>query len=266
MSDTTYNARQYIRFEVGEFIAMIITALFASLSLNVRELLFTKFGDASGIQSTVVMFIFILFVMMIAVYLCKIVAIKVGTVITYQAHTIGLVITLIITIMSAGWLPLFLPGGFLFDDPRRLRVGKWVGSWRRGWETGLITGSFPLAVLLFVLIFSPLYLYSVSDLYAKMLIACCLLALYSLIPLPFFTSRKGSKDWWTHLKDCTFGLDVLYSSRFWYGVLTVMVLLFSLSTLLLTVVGVRTGIVIYALSLILAFAGMYVYSKFFNHS
>ena len=67
-----------------------------------------------------------------------------------------------LAIMSAGYLPVFLPGGFSYSQPERLLIGKWRG-YHKSWEVGLIAGTFPLALLLLILIISPLYLLSGSS-------------------------------------------------------------------------------------------------------
>jgi hypothetical protein len=263
MSDTLYNAKKYIRFDANEFLGVGVTALCISFVLSMRELLFTNFKEISGVESFVMKFVFLLFIILVCVYLCKIIAIRLGLVIKFHAHYLGLVLGIIITLMSVGYLPIFLPGGFLIDERERLRLGKWHGNYRKGWEVGLIAGTFPLTALVFVLLFSPLYLLTQVSLYADIVIACCLLAIYAMVPVPFWMF-SGGDHWWTHLRDSSFGLDVIYSSFFWYFVLVITVLLFSVLAFILTYFDVRIGFITYIFSLLLAFAGVYIYSKFFK--
>jgi hypothetical protein len=265
MSDLTYNARQYVKFTADEFIAIIITSVCIALAMQMRSLLFEHFGEAVSYQQLAFMFVFALFVMLVIVYACKIVAIRLGQVITYRAHLPGLLVGIIITFVSAGYLPIFLPGGFTYEQPERMSIGKLMG-FHKAWETGLIAGSFPLFALLLIIIISPLYLATGASLYFSLIIACCLIAIYACIPLPFIerTPRQNFASVVKSLRGATFGLDVVYSSRAWYFVLCVTVIFFAIMAYLLTLVEVRVGILLYAFSFIVGLLALYVYSRFFK--
>jgi hypothetical protein len=262
MSDTIYNTKHYVTFKRDEMVAFVVSSVCIAFILSARELLFTHYGEAQGFHTFALTALVVLVMLLAAAWTCKLVGIRIGHVITYRAHIPGLVIGIILSVISAGYLPVFLPGGFVFDQPTRLRIGKWLG-YQRGWEIGLISGTFPLVVLLFVLVLSPLYLLTKAQLYVMLMIAASSIAFGALIPAPFF--QKRNKDWYRSLRGSTFGLDVAYSSPAWYIVLTCAVIIFIFLTYLLTIFSVRVEVFIYMLSLLLGLVSLFVYRQFFKH-
>lgn len=266
MSNTVYNARQYVSFHVDEFIALLTTSVFVAVILSMHDLFFVRFGELESVRAALLMFVLVLFMLLITVWACKIVAIRLGYTIRYKEHLIGLVFGLVVSFASMGYLPLFLPGGFEFSQPERLRLGKFHGL-QKGWELGLVAGTFPLAMLLWVLIWSPLYLASQGTFYLSAILAACLFAIYACIPVPLFERTKNERamDLFKYMRGCSFGLDIYYASGAWYLVLAAIVVVFSLLTWLLTAISVGVGIAIYALSLVIGVATLWVYRQFFRH-
>ena len=267
MSNTVYNAKQYVTFSANEFIAMMVTAFFASFALTFNDWGDTTFNASSGIQSLVMMFMAILVILIITIWVCKIVAIRFGYKIHYKAHYFGLFIGVYVTILSRGYFPLFLPGGFNLEQPERLRVGKFHGFYK-GWEVGVIAATFPLAILLWALLFSPLYLATGAVFYMHLIVAVCLFAVYACIPLPFIekgTPGGRALDIFRYFRGATFGLEVFLTSSSWFLILSVTVLIFAALCYLLTVLSVQIGIFIYVASLILGLISLWVYNQFFKH-
>jgi hypothetical protein len=267
MSNTLYNAKQYVKFSADEFLSMLTTSVFVAVILSMHDLFFN--ADVTvleSVQAALLVFVLILFILLVTVWLCKVVAIRLGYTLRYKEHLIGLFLGFIISFASRGFLPIFLPGGFSFEQPERLRVGKFHGL-RKGWELGLVAGTFPLVMLAWVLLFNPLYLMTQSEFYLNAILIVCLFALYACIPLPFIERMGGGRllDLFKYMRGATFGLDVYYASGAWFIVLCVAVLVFTGLTLLLTSLSVSVGVVIYIVSLVLGLIGLWVYRQFFKH-
>lgn len=268
MSDTLYNVGHYMKFHVDEFISIIVTSFFASFVLTFNDWGRETFDLAAGIQSWLLMFMLILLILLVTIWLCKAVAIKVGYLVTYHAHVVGLLFGVFICVASAGFLPFFLPGGFTVDQPERLKLGKWHPHYRN-WELGLIAGTFSLVMILWILVFNPLFLLTRAEIFLRLIIATCLFAIFALIPVPFFTMHHHHGrllDWWKNLKGATFGLELLYVSRAWYVTLAVTVIIFSTLAWILTVNSFAVGLWAYIISLLLGFIVMVVYVKFFDYN
>jgi hypothetical protein len=267
MSDTAYNVRMYVRFTVDELLAMVVSALCIAFILQMRDLLFEHFGEASSIGAAAFMFIFVLMLLVIAVWVCKIVAIRLGHIITYQAHYPGLVIGLILGLVSVGYLPIFLPGGFNFEQPTRMRVGKFLG-YKKSWEIGLICATFPLVMLLFIVLLQPFYLFSKQDIYFNAIVVASLIAIYSCIPAPFFGKSnhtgRHKLGFLKSLTGATFGLEVWYTGANWLFALIITVLFFCLVTFLISFASIGLGFVIFVISLLMGVLGLWIYSKFFQ--
>ncbi|MBR9700281.1 hypothetical protein GOV11_00240, partial [Candidatus Woesearchaeota archaeon] len=219
----------------------------------------------SGLESWGLTFLFLLFFLMLTVLACKLVAVKLGYLISYKPHLSGLIVGLIVTVASNGILPLFLPGGFNFSRPERLAIGKFKSQYK-GWEMGVIAGTFPAFMLLFILVLSPMYILTQSIFYVRLMTVVCLTAVYALIPLPNLKSGKKGSEWYKRLRGCTFGLDVFYASGPWYVILSVAVVLFTVMAWLVTSVGSRVGFFIYGLSFLLAMFGWFIHLQFFKNS
>ncbi len=266
MSNTVYNAKQYVTFSANEFIAMMVTAFFASFALTFNDWGDTVFDAGSGVRALALMFMATLTILIITIWICKIVAIRYGYKVHYKAHYFGLFIGVYVTILSKGYLPMFLPGGFSLEQPERLRLGKFHGFYK-GWEIGVVAATFPLAILLWTLLFSPLYLATGSVFYLHLIVAVCLFAIYACIPIPFIEkSTKGRAfDIFKYFRGASFGLEVFLSSGTWYIIMTATVLIFAALSYLLTVLSVQIGIILYVISLLLGMLCLWVYNQFFKH-
>lgn len=267
MSDTLYNTRQYVRFTTAEILQMLVTTVFVAFILSMRDLLFIHFGEAAGIQTLLFMLLFTFVALFTVVWVCKIVAIRLGYLIEYQAHYLGLMIGVVLSFASQGFLPLFLPGAFSYDHPERLRIGKWR-SFYKGWELGIIAGSFALAMIAWVLILSPIYIFTRAELFSTAMICVILFALYACIPAPgvILQHTGRARDWFRYLRGTTFGLDIAYANRYWWMALCFSVLIFAGMTYLLTQVDERVGLIVYLFSLALGAFVLWIYHLFFKNN
>lgn len=259
-------AREYLTFSWQEVFAILLTSIFASFILTFNEWGDEAFDRAEGLTNWGLVLVFLFFVIMVTVLISKLWALRIGYVIKYESHMVGLFGGLGLTLLSAGAIPLFLPGGYNYDRPQRLKIGHWRPH-HKGWELGLIASSFPLIMLLWTLLFNPLYLFTGHEFYLHMTVAVCLTALYAMIPLPNITSeRTGNvvRDWWQYLKGTTFGLEVWYVSLGWWVALTLGVVLYALIVFILIALGSTTGVIIYLLTLLGAFLAAWVYRKFWQ--
>jgi hypothetical protein len=264
MSDTIHNVKSYVGFTSDEFISMTSSSALIAFIVSMRDLLFEHWGEGVAVQRFGFTFVFLLFSFIITVWACKILAIRLGYVIRYHAHYVGLLGGAFLCVASAGYLPVFLPGGFTYEQPERLAVGKWRG-YRKDWEVGLIAASFPLFMVLWVLLLSPLYLVTQTELYMHLMGTVMLIALFACIPMVNFRMQHSGKaiDWWRYFRGTTFGLDVAYISRPWWCALCVAILLFWFFTYLLTFVSITVGIFTYCVSLALAGLIVWIYCMFF---
>ena len=265
MSNTLHNFRSYISFTADEFIAIIASSAMIAFILSMRDLLFEHWGEAASVHRLAFTFLFMLFIFLITVWFCKAVAVRLGYVIRYKAHYVGLLVGAFLCIASAGYLPLFLPGGFAYDQPERLAIGKWRG-YRKGWEVGLIAASFPLAMIAWVLLFSPLYLITQQEIYMNLMASVMLIGLFACIPMVSFRMQNDGRpmDWFRYLRGTTFGLDVAYISRPWWVALCVALLVFWFFTYLLTIVDQRVGLITYCISLAIGGFIIWIYYMFFK--
>ncbi len=267
MSDTLYAVRQYVTVSGRELFGLGLTAAVVSFILRARDLLFERFAQLDSLWPLLIMFVFLFLLGILAVWIAKIVAARVGYAIQYVPHTHGLIIGAILAVLSAGWLPLFLPGGFAFSRPERLRIGKHEG-WYKGWEVGLIAAVFPLAFTFFLLPINALYLLSGSEIYLELIVATWLVALFACLPAPMIGHRtdtlKDIYDMVKRLRGCSFGLDVFYASGAWFLILSAYVLVVGLLAWVLTVAAWPLGIWVYALSVVLAFITWWIFGKFFR--
>lgn len=260
-----HNARQYLTFGWREFFDVMVTAFFAAFVVSFNEWGEESFDVTQGLTVTGLTFVFLLFIFIVTVWCCKVVAIRMGYVVEYRPHVFGLVFGVIVTVASAGYLPLFLPGGFHFERPERLRIGHWRG-YLKGWEMGVVVATFPLLMLLWVLLLNPLYLASGEEFYLHLITAAILTAIFSLIPAPMIGAGNTGRasDFFASLRGSSFGLDIIWVSKYWYAALAVFVLLFAALAWVLTLVGYGVGLAIYVIMLLLAIIGTFVYWQFFK--
>ena len=267
MSDTIYNARKYVTFSGQELLGLAVTGAVASFALNARDLLFVRFGEPASLWPFAITFAFLLFFLVVAAWVSKIVAARVGYVIRYVPHAAGLVGGAILAVLSAGYLPIFLPGGYRFTRPERLRIGKHMG-WYKGWEVGLIAATFPLAFTFFLLPLNALYLSTGSEQYLLLVVAAWLVALFACVPAPMLGHHPGAlkdaRDVVKMLRGSSFGLDVFYASGPWYLILCAYVLVVGILAWMLSVVGMPVGLWVYGLSVLLALFAWWVFGKFFR--
>lgn len=265
MSNTVYRVQHYMKYTLDEFWGILVTTLFAAFILTFNDWGDAAFDLAMGLTSLALMFIFLLFAVLLTTWVCKVVAIRLGYTITYRPHLAGLIFGLFVTVASRGYLPLFLPGGFDFRQPERLLIGKWHGL-RKGWEMALISAAFPLTMLFLILLVNPLYLLTKAPIYLDLVVACCLFAIFALVPAPMITlgQRGDTTDWFRYLRGTTFGLDIMYTTRGWWAVMIVATLIFSLLAWILTFSSIGIGIFIYILSLVLGTIIIWTYAQFFK--
>jgi len=257
--------KQYVVFTIDEFLSLLTTSFFAGFILTFNDWGTTTLDIPSGVKNFLLMFISLFFVFLVTVWVCKVIAIKFGYTLNYRHHLAGLLIGLFFCVLSRGYFPLFLPGGFLLQQHERLHLGRFR-NYYKGWEIGVITATFPLVLLLWILLLNPFYLATQSPTLLLFTSGISLAALFSCIPLPFFENNASGRaiDIFRYLRGSTFGLDVYYSSGAWYVVLCCTVLFFVSIAYLLTVMNISVGIFLYAVSFLVGLLGLWVYSNFFK--
>ncbi|MDD9953432.1 MAG: hypothetical protein OXR66_03785 [Candidatus Woesearchaeota archaeon] len=255
-----YNLKNYVRVMPDEFIGICVTAVFASFILTFNDWGTTTFNVAAGLRSLLTVFIYLAIIFLITTCIAKLIGIKQGFLVYYQPHLIGMMAGLIICVASAGYLPIFLPGGFKLDYPHRMVMGKWRG-YHRQWELGMINGLFPLVILAFLLLLNPLYMTTGNEMYVKLIVVTCLVAIFAMIPLPNIALEYGGRvtDFFRYLKGATFGFDVFFCSKNWYTALVTYVLFFSIVSYILTKSGAKVGVALYILSWIVGGLALFIY-------
>ena len=265
LPDFTHNVKAYVRFAREEWVGLIVTSLFAGFILTFNKWGGDTFDVSAGVRALTVMFLFLLFILLVTVLVCKLLALRFGYELHYEPHLVGMMFGLIITVASVGYLPIFLPGGYRLHKPERLYIGHWRG-YQRTWEVALICGTFPLLMLLYVFLLNPIYLATQSELVMSFITALSLFAIYACIPLPNVALEYGGRvlDFFRYLRGTTFGLEVFFNSRVWYATLVVFVLLSSVFSWIITVTGGRIGFWLYILTMIVALLVMWAYRKFYD--
>jgi len=266
MSDTLYAARQYVSVNHRELFSLAATSLVAAFCLTVRDLLFVRFGEIPPIIELLGTALAIFVIMLLALWVTKLIAVRVGYVIEYVPHKVGLIGGVILSIISLGYLPLFLPGGLRFELPPRLRVGKFR-SWYKGWEVGLIAGAFPFVITFALLPLSALFLAGVPGM-ELLVVATWLVALFACLPLPMLGKHKGElkdfHDTVKKLRGSSFGLDVFYASGPWFLILCAYVLIIGILTWTLMTLGYPLGLWAYGFSVLFALMAGAVFMRFFQ--
>jgi hypothetical protein len=260
--DYVYRFRHYFKFNWEEVIGFIVTAVFAGFILTFNEWGEEKFEVALGIRALIVMSLFLLVTLFVTVLAIKLVSLRIGYEVYYEPHLLGMMFGLVICVASAGWLPIFLPGGFRFHQPMRMYVGHWRG-YMRTYYIPAICGAVPMLMLLYVTILSPIYIATGSEIIARFIVALLLFAVYSLIPLPNVALEYGGRvlDFFRYFKGMTFGLAIYMNSRTWFAGLGAFVLVFSVLAYLLTYYRYRASLLVYVIALILGLLWMWFYKE-----
>lgn len=265
LPDYVYNVKQYLKFSWDELVGFLVTSLFGAFIITFNDWGEGTFELAVGLRTLLAVFVFLLLALAFTVLLCKLYAVRVGYEMTYRPHLIGMMFGLVLVVASAGFLPIFVPGGYDFKRPVRRYAGHWRG-YHRPWEIAMIAGWFPMLFLAYVLVLSPLYLMTGSFLVYKFIVACCLVAVYSLIPAPNVALEYGGRvlDFFRYLKGMTFGLQIVINSRTWFVALGTFTILSSILAYVVTVMGSRVGFILYVLAFIIGLVLMFLYKSFWE--
>ncbi len=263
LSDWTYNFHKYFRVNWEEILGFLVTCVFASFILTFNEWGGDKFDVASGLAALLVMFVFLLVALTLTVLIIKLIGLRLGYEVYYEPHLLGMMFGLVICVASAGYLPLFIPGGFRFKQPMKLYVGHWRG-YERTYYVPALCGAVPMIMLLFVTVLSPIYLATGSALVAHFIVALILFSIYSLIPLPNVALEYGGRvlDFFRYFKGMTFGLAIYINSRTWFAGLSFFVIVFGVVAYVLTLLQYRVGLILYIVGLILGVIFIAVYKNF----
>lgn len=262
MSDTLYNARQFVSFDHKEFWGLVLTSIVAAFTLSARDLLFVRFGEAASLWPFALTFVFLFFLGLVAVWVSKILAARIGYVIQYRPHKAGLIIGVFLAIILQGFLPFFLPGGYRFDKHNRMLAGKFQG-WYKGWEVGVISATYPIMFTIFLLPLNALYLATHDPTYSLLILASWLTALFACLPAPMIEKHQHMiQDWIKTLRGASFGLDVYIASGPWFIALCAYVLLVGLFAWFLSLAALGVALVFYGLSFLLALVIAFLWRKF----
>ncbi len=263
--DWIYNFQKYYSYSWDEIVGWVVTSFFAGFIFTFREWGVDEFDPGAGLRALIGMTLFLLIVFALTTTVLKVLGLRLGYQMHYQPHLLGLMGGLVIAVASAGYLPIFIPGGFEYKKPERLYVGHWRGFYR-AWETAMLAGGFPMLLLFYAFVLNRVYLSTGSETVVGFIGVLCLTAVYCLIPIPNVALEYGGRvlDFFRYLKGMTFGLDVYMNSRIWFVTLSVFTILTSALTWGITVSDHRVGTWLWFVTMFLALIVLYLYKTFYE--
>jgi len=252
-----YHARKYLTFAREEWRELLITVVVAGILLS-----FNDWGDKSfelftGLKNLAFAVIATFCLFTIFVMAQKLTGIFYGIRVSYAKDPIGLLVGVLITIISLGYLPFFLPGTLTYETIPNLRIGRFRSVTVKKWEAALIACAGPFAMMLLTIPFGFLKAVTGLELFHSLIIICVLLALYALIPLPMINTKNPYTAYMSRmemLEGSTMGYDIIWASPAGYFFFLGFTLCFSAMALLFAPSWITIG-----LSILLGVLGFFWY-------
>lgn len=180
-----YSLKQYFKFSRKEMNEIFWTSLAFAFILTFRKWGSGKNVDlASGLTNLGLALLFVLIAMFAHVSLQKVVAIRLGYTATYSFWLNGLLLCVLLTFLSVGYIVFILPGAVMLQHTPLIRLGKYrFGPNLKDIARVGLAGSMSHVVLIMVI--GLFYFYGGHNewLFAFIIINL-FLAVYSLLPVP----------------------------------------------------------------------------------
>jgi len=219
-----YSVKQNFSFTSKEITQVFWTTLAFAFIVSFRKWgVGSKVDVGSGISNLILAFIFVGIAMVAHVSLQKIVAIKLGYKATYSYWINGLLLSVLLAFLTAGYsgyIGFILPGAVMIEHLPQLRLGKFrYGTNLKDIARVALAGS--IAHIILVMIVGIFYFASGrSDVILSFIIVNLFLAIYTLLPIPKI-------DVPTKMDSGSDGLAMFFFSRTLYVLVLVTVLVFT---------------------------------------
>ncbi len=257
MAGFTYHVKRYFSFSRDEWTALFITAVVMGFVLSFNKWGATTFDLSVGVKNLLLALSASVALLIVHVGAQKLAGIYYGVKVAYGKYTIGLLVGVLVTLLSFGYLPLFFPGHLTYETIPNLRVGKFRAAMVKKWEIALIAFAGPLASLLLTIPFNLLQAATGLAVFHTLIVVSVLLAVFAMIPLPIIQTPNPYTVYMSRMESfegSTPGFDIFFSSPSWYFFLAGLVVCFALLALLF-----GPSILAGVLALILGFGTMYGY-------
>ena len=221
MHEIAARVERHYRFSKSELFRLSMTAFVAAFCLTLSEgwgfFTFVKEQSALGYLLNLVFVFAIAWVSLFIHFSAqKIVGLKLGYVSTYEYWPLGLILSVMISFLSFGFIPLFFTGSLVVDVNKKLRIGRFrYGIMQK--DIGIMAFSGLLATMLAVLVAMAVYLPAQNPFLFSIIAVNLLIGLFSLIAIPTFAKTGGG----------TSGLYLLIASRWVFVMVATFFLVFS---------------------------------------
>jgi hypothetical protein len=180
----TYYLKNYLKFEKKEIRDILVTAFCLGFILSFKNWGGAYFDIGVGLKNLIGMFLVALFCMLVAIFVQKLIAIKIGYKAKYKMWILGLLIGVYICFISDGDWYLLLPGGMIISTLELHRIAKHRKMLRlRDKSLILFFGPFTFIVLAYL--FRAFFIAGATNLLVeRAIILNMALAIYTILPIP----------------------------------------------------------------------------------
>ena len=191
-----YTISKYFKFSADEIRSFIVTAVFLGFMFSFRDWGIDVFDAREGFFNWFNSVIVVAFVLFFYLAAQRLMAIRKGYKVEYKMWFYGMIIALLVTFVTRGYIILGFVGTTIIYHLEGHRLGKFRYGLNYK-DLGVISLMGPLAALLLAMFFKVIsQFFTASPLVSKMVLVCLLVACVSMIPLPwidggnvFFASR-----------------------------------------------------------------------------
>lgn len=158
-----------------------------------------------------------------------------GIKVEYDKYNLGLLIGMLLSFLSFGYLPLFVTGYLTYTSIPNLRIGKFRATLPKRWECSLIAASGIVASLLITIPLNLLQIVTGAQIIHQLVVISILIALYAMLPIPILQTPNPYQVYMSRMESLEGnlpGFDIFASAPVWYFFFLGFVLTFSLLALL----------------------------------
>jgi hypothetical protein len=216
-----YSAGKYFKFSRKELAQIFWTSLAFGFILSFRKWGAGKeFDLVAGLGNIILGLIVVFLSLAFHVSLQKLVAIKLGYTANYTYWFNGILLSLLLVFVTAGWFAFILPGAVMIELVPRLRMGKFrYGINKKDVARVALAG--PIAHILIVLFMGIIYFNTdKSEFVFSIIFVNLLLAIYSSLPIPKIDSPQ-------RMDSGSDGLGLFYFSRTLYVLVLATIIAFT---------------------------------------
>jgi len=191
-----YTIKKYFKFSADEIKSFIVTVVFLGFMFSFREWGTDTFDARAGFFNWFNSAIVVAFALFIYLAAQRLMAIRKGYKVEYKMWFYGMIVALLITFVTRGYIILAFVGTTLIYHLEGHRLGKFRYGLNYK-DLGVISLMGPVAMIILAVIFKIISKFFMdSPLVSKMIVACLLIACFSMLPFPwidggnvFFASR-----------------------------------------------------------------------------